>query len=127
MGADSEGHRVGHKPSFVYDVGDEPDPRFSLANERTFLAWVRTALAMLAGAVALHSLGLPASNWLRTVIVILLVIIAAVCTMLAYLRWARVERAMRLRLPLPPFSLGWIFTASIVLVSILLGLALTIT
>ncbi|MGM7411321.1 YidH family protein, partial [Acinetobacter baumannii] len=23
-------------------VGEEPDPRFTLANERTFLAWTRT-------------------------------------------------------------------------------------
>lgn len=32
-------------------VGEEPDPRFTLANERTFLAWTRTALALLASAV----------------------------------------------------------------------------
>ena len=32
-------------PSRVYAHGHEPDPRFSLANERTFLAWIRTALA----------------------------------------------------------------------------------
>ena len=49
----------------VHDEGDEPDPRFTLANERTFLAWVRTTLAMLAGAVALHSLGFPTTDWLR--------------------------------------------------------------
>ena len=45
-------------PGWVYDDGDEPDPRFSFANERTFLAWVRTALALLAGGVALHVLPL---------------------------------------------------------------------
>lgn len=28
---------------------DRPDYRFSLANERTFLAWVRTAVAFIAG------------------------------------------------------------------------------
>ena len=33
--------------------GEEPDYRFSLANERTFLAWIRTALAVLAGGVIL--------------------------------------------------------------------------
>lgn len=27
--------------------GRDPDYRFSLANERTFLAWIRTALALL--------------------------------------------------------------------------------
>ena len=37
-----------------HEQGEEPDYRFSLANERTFLAWVRTALAILAGAILLH-------------------------------------------------------------------------
>jgi putative membrane protein len=114
------------KPSFVYDVGEEPDPRFSLANERTFLAWVRTALAMLAGAVALHSLQLPSTSWLRAVVVVLLLIVGAACTVLAFLRWARVERAMRLRQPLPHFSLGWLLTVAIVLVAVLLAVTLTV-
>ncbi len=35
--------------------GSEPDPRFTLANERTFLAWVRTALALLAGGIAIEA------------------------------------------------------------------------
>lgn len=33
--------------------GDDPDPRFSMANERTFLAWIRTALALIAGGIGL--------------------------------------------------------------------------
>src|SRR4051794_39216732 len=39
--------------------GDDPDYRFSLANERTFLAWIRTSLAMIAGAVAVVQLVPP--------------------------------------------------------------------
>lgn len=113
-------------PSSVYGVGEEPDPRFSLANERTFLAWVRTALAMVAGAVALHSLQLPTTSWLRTTVVLLLLAIGAGCTLLAFLRWARVERAMRLRQPLPAFSLGWLLTAAVVLIALLLAIALTV-
>jgi len=34
------------------DAEFEPDYRFTLANERTFLAWQRTALGLLAAAVA---------------------------------------------------------------------------
>ena len=45
-------------PRRVYGAGQEPDVRFSLANERTFLAWVRTSLALVAGGVALEALGL---------------------------------------------------------------------
>jgi hypothetical protein len=54
----------------VYDVGDERDPRYPLANERTFLAWVRTTLALLAGSVALHSLGIPTTDWSRNALVV---------------------------------------------------------
>ena len=34
------------------DVGEDPDPRFTLANERTFLAWIRTAMALIGGGLA---------------------------------------------------------------------------
>ena len=49
----SDGRR---RPGWVYDEGEEPDARYSLANERTFLAWIRTALAVLAAGVALDAL-----------------------------------------------------------------------
>lgn len=38
------------------EPGTEPDYRFTLANERTFLAWIRTALALIAGGVAVAQL-----------------------------------------------------------------------
>ena len=50
-------------PGSVYDHGEEPDPRFSLANERTFLAWVRTTLALLAAALILLSVQLGRGVW----------------------------------------------------------------
>jgi putative membrane protein len=90
------------KPESVYGVGDEPDPRFSLANERTALSWMRTALALVAGGVAIVSLSslstLPAWSAL---------VGAAAClggaalAARAVAAWARVERALRLRQPLP--------------------------
>ena len=114
------------RPHWVYDAGEEPDPRFSLANERTFLAWIRTALAVLAGAVALDSLKVPSSTPLRTTIVVALVIFGGVMTALAYRRWAKVEHAMRERTPLPSFSLGLWITIAIVAVAGLLAVALAI-
>ena len=82
--------------------GDEPDYRFSLANERTFLAWIRTALALLAGAVAVIQF-LPSSalEGLRTTFAAVLALGGTVLPVVAYRRWSTVQRAMRNDRPLP--------------------------
>jgi putative membrane protein len=112
------------QPRWVYDAGEEPDPRFTLANERTFLAWVRTALAMFAGGVALHALEVPSTGWLRRVLVLVLLGVGGLVCVFALVRWARVERAMRLRQPLPSFGLGVVMTLALVLVASLLVVVL---
>jgi putative membrane protein len=80
----------------------EPDYRFTLANERTFLAWERTALGLLAAAVAIvqfvPELGVPGG---RHIIGGLLTILAMMCAGLGLWRWQQVDRAMRRGLPLP--------------------------
>lgn len=110
------------KPDSVYDVGDEPDPRFSLANERTFLAWVRTAMALMAGGIALHSLNVVHTEWLRTTVALSLLLVGTCCTCAAYVRWRNVERAMRLREPLPHFNIGLWMTAAVVVIALALAI-----
>lgn len=78
--------------------GHEPDYRFSLANERTFLAWLRTALALLAGGVVLDQV--IDSPIVQVIAVVLAVSAAGVCVV-AYLRWRANEIAMRHDRPLP--------------------------
>jgi putative membrane protein len=112
------------QPRWVYDAGEDPDPRFTLANERTFLAWVRTALAMFAGGVALHALAVPSDSFLRGLLVVVLVGIGSLVCLFALVRWARVERAMRLHEPLPSFGLGVVMTVALVLVGGLLTIVL---
>lgn len=109
---------------WVYREGQEPDPRFSLANERTFLAWMRTSLAMIAGGVALDSVGISPHAWLRATLVIGLVVAGAALALLSLVRWARVERAMRLGEPLPAFGLGVVSTVAVLLCAVLLVMAL---
>ncbi len=76
--------------------GKEPDYRFSLANERTFLAWIRTALALLAGGVLLDqfSTKLAPHRVVATLAIVLGVLAAVLCGM-AYVRWRANEIAMR--------------------------------
>ncbi|GLY71584.1 YidH family protein [Amycolatopsis taiwanensis] len=85
-----------------YTEGQEPDYRFTLANERTFLAWLRTALALIAGAVALAQL-VPSFSvgGLRTGLAVLLAVTGTVLAAFSYRRWAQVQRAMRHQRPLP--------------------------
>ncbi|WP_436499730.1 YidH family protein [Actinokineospora sp. HUAS TT18] len=82
-------------------MSDEPDYRFSLANERTFLAWIRTSLALSAAGVALPHLATDVP-W---VIGVVLVGFGAVIAALAHRRWAGIEQAMRRGQPLPPWPL----------------------
>lgn len=71
------------------------DYRFSFANERTFLSWIRTALALLAGAVAIDQF-VTTSEYplIRISLAILLAIIAAVLAISAFFRWRANEKAM---------------------------------
>lgn len=94
--------RESRKPAAVYGVGDEPDPRFSLANERTTLAWLRTSMAIVAGGIALISLASLADlpRWTPLIGAAACIGGAAVATS-AVIGWQRVERALRLKRPLP--------------------------
>ena len=90
------------KPESLYGHGDEPDPRFSLANERTALAWMRTALALVAAGAAIisvSSLGVV-PRW-TALIGAASCLGGALLAWRAVAGWERVERALRMKQPLP--------------------------
>jgi len=83
-----------------WQVGQEPDYRYSLANERTFLAWVRTALGMLAGAIAVAELATSVPQALRLAIAVSLAVLAAGISTASFWQWRDRQRRMRLGMPL---------------------------
>ena len=111
-------------PGWVYDAGEEPDYRFSLANERTLLAWVRTALALMAGGVAVRAVDLSLTDGLQTAMSVWLVVLGMVLAVASWLRWARAERAMRRHEPLPATPIGAVVAAGVLVVGVLFLLTL---
>jgi putative membrane protein len=82
--------------------GNEPDYRFTLANERTFLAWIRTSLALLAGGIAIEAF--TADLFLEPVrkgLAVVLLLLGMLLSAGSAVRWLRVERSMRNKAPLP--------------------------
>jgi len=110
-------------PRSVFRQGSEPDVRFSLANERTFLAWTRTALALIAGGVALEALALDMYAPLRLAASLVLIITGIVLPIIAWVEWSRVERAMRLGRPLPQPPTGIVLAVAVVASGVLVLLA----
>ncbi|MBR7743223.1 DUF202 domain-containing protein [Phycicoccus sp. BSK3Z-2] len=110
-------------PRSVYGRGSDPDPRFSLANERTFLAWVRTGLALLAGAAALDALDLPLDDTVQYLLAALLAASGLVVGITAWLGWARSERAMREGAPLPANPAMVVVMGAVVVVGLVLAVS----
>lgn len=109
-------------PRAVYGQGAEPDPRFTLANERTFLAWIRTSLALIASGVALEALGLELHPGLRLAASLLLLVLGLALPVVAWWHWGRVEKAMRTGMSLPAPHLGLPLALGVLVVGVLVAL-----
>jgi carbonic anhydrase len=101
------------------DDGQAPDYRFSLANERTFLAWIRTALALDAGGLVIIQVLPPfAVPGARELLGVALVGLGATIAVTSYRRWNDYEHAMRDQRPLPASRLPIVLSLSIGVISI---------
>jgi inner membrane protein YidH len=89
-----------NRPGAAPDEDGDPDYRFTLANERTYLAWMRTAIGLLAAGVGvayLSGFDVPGRTFLAAALVVLAMATAA----LAYRHWRNNDRAIRAGEPLP--------------------------
>ncbi|MBF8185052.1 DUF202 domain-containing protein [Nonomuraea sp. K274] len=102
------------------DGGSEPDVRFTFANERTFLAWSRTALALVIAGLAIVQVlppfaGLPGG---RRMLALPLIVLGALLPGGAYLEWRRNQRAMRHGRRLPRSSLPRVLVIVVTVVAL---------
>ena len=109
------------RPRRVYDVGEDPDPRFTLANERTLLAWLRTALALVVAGTGIVGLSeLISPDWLVDLVAVIAFAGGGATAVLGYAQWQRVERAIRRGEPLPG-GVGTVVVLATILAIALIG------
>ena len=98
----------------------EPDARFTYANERTFLAWNRTALALIATGVAATQL-LPEFHVHggRQILGIPLIALGALVAVTSFIQWKANEGAMRRRQPLPKSPMPLVLSIGIGVMSLI--------
>lgn len=109
--------------------GTEPDPRFTFANERTFLAWSRTALALVVAGLAIVQLlppfpGVPVG---RHLLGVPLIVLGAVLAVVAYAEWVGNQRALRRGGPLPKSIMPWILAAAIAGMAVISAVVLLVS
>jgi len=99
---------------------EEPDVRFTYANERTFLAWNRTALALIATGVVATQL-LPEFHVAggRQILGIPLIALGALVALASFQQWRANEKAMRRRQPLPKSPMALVLSIGIGVVAVI--------
>ncbi|HUN32035.1 MAG TPA: DUF202 domain-containing protein [Trebonia sp.] len=113
----------------IVEEGTEPDPRFTFANERTFLAWSRTALALVVAGLGIVQLlppfpGVPLG---RHLLGVPLIVLGAVLAIVAYVEWIRNQRALRRGDPLPRSILPWLLAAMIAIMAVISAVVLLVS
>jgi putative membrane protein len=108
------------------DEDKEPDVRFSYANERTFLAWIRTALGLVTAGLAITQL-LPPFHLTggRKLIGLPLIALGVVVALFSFRNWQNNERAMRGGRALPKSVLPQVAAVVVSMVAVI-GLVLVI-
>lgn len=110
-----------NRPFKWWAKGKTPDYRFSLANERTFLAWIRTALAFMAGAVGINQFASEfGTAAIRQGLAVALTLGAVVLGLMAYRRWKANEKAMRHDGDMPYTRMLWLLTLFVVVIALAL-------
>ena len=114
-------NRPAHRPVNHTDGGTEPDARFTFANERTFLAWSRTALALVVGGLAIAQLlpPFPGVPWGRHVIGTPLILLGCAVSVVSYTEWKASQRALRHGEPLARSRLPRILAFAIAVIGLL--------
>ncbi len=109
--------------------GTDPDPNLSLANERTFLAWIRTSLGLIALGVGVATfVSTQLDRGLAVFLSAGLIVIGGAIAAASWMRWLAVERALRDHRGIPSprmgpaLAVGVSLMAAVAIVAVILAL-----
>jgi putative membrane protein len=107
----------------------EPDARFTFANERTFLAWSRTGLALIVAGLGIVQLlpPFPGVPWGRHLIGVPLIVLGAIVAVAGYAEWVRNQRALRRGKPVPRSFLPVVLTVTITAIAVASAVVLLVS
>ncbi len=106
----------------LVEHNSRPDERFTLASERTFLAWVRTSLGLLAGGIAMvHLVPEFSTGWARTLLGTVMILLAVIAPITGLRRWFQVRRALESGADMPDERELWVLTIGVTTVAIFAG------
>jgi putative membrane protein len=116
-------------PVSIEEDDHEPDVRFTFANERTFLAWSRTALALVVAGLGVVQLlpPFPGVPWGRHLLGVPLIVFGAIVAIAAHAEWQRNQRALRRGAPLPASLLPKILAVVIAVMAVIASVVLLLS
>jgi putative membrane protein len=107
----------------------EPDARFTFANERTFLAWSRTGLALVVAGLGVVQLlpPFPGVPWGRHLIGVPLIALGGIVAVAGYAEWVRNQRALRRGEPIPRSILPVVLTVTVASIAVVSAIVLLLS
>lgn len=116
----------GRARTALHESGTEPDPRFTLANERTLLAWNRTALALIGGGLAAGKLLEFSSTAGRLLVALPPIVLGTLLALVSLRRWEANQRALRLQQPLPIGGLARLLAGGLVIIALVFAVIVVV-
>jgi putative membrane protein len=96
-----------------------------LANERTFLAWIRTSLGLIAGGVALDQfVAVDHGSIVVGIIAFVVITLGAIVAIIGVIEWRRTTNAMAHQQPIPGSRIAPLLGIAVMIVAVAIGVAL---
>lgn len=115
-------HDDSERDSTSNSRGRRPDPEVEMSNERTFLSWIRTALALVVTGAALVAFDVPVSPRWQVASGALFAALGVAASLQAWMGWRATRRALAQGEEVPAPRFGPALAGGVVLAVLVLAI-----